>query len=135
MTSRFKLDSDQQEPIPQVEFPFVSLLVTGAHTEIVLTRGVGLHTILGMTIDVAVGETLDKAYSKLREYDHIYTDKQQIQSFVQEYNNDKDHEDKISSDYFDFLNTISDSTIAPGLFIERLAKFGDPSEYELPIGL
>ena len=54
---------------------------------------------------------------------------------MQEYNNDKDHEDKIPSDYFDFLNTISDSTIAPGLFIEILAKFGDPSEYELPIGL
>ncbi len=39
----------------------MTLLATGKHTEIVLNRGVGLHTILGMTIDVAMGHCLDKA--------------------------------------------------------------------------
>lgn len=43
------------EDIPLIEFPMVSLLATGKHTEIILTRGVGLHTILGMTIDIAIG--------------------------------------------------------------------------------
>ena len=49
----------------------ISLLVTGKHTEIVLTRGIGLHTILGLTIDVAVGGAFDKGYRKVREYDSV----------------------------------------------------------------
>ena len=51
-----------------LKFPYVSVLVTGKHTEIVLNRGVGLHTILGMTIDTAVGNTLDKAYRMFEKY-------------------------------------------------------------------
>ena len=43
-----------------VEFPFLSVLVTGKHTEIILTRGVGLHTILGFSLDIAVGTLLDR---------------------------------------------------------------------------
>lgn len=57
--------------MPLLKFPFVSLLVTGKHTEIILTRGVGLHTILGMTIDSAVGEGLDKAYLFFKKYVHV----------------------------------------------------------------
>ena len=44
----------------QSEFPFVSVLATGGHTEFVLTRCVGLHTITGFTIDIAVGTFLDR---------------------------------------------------------------------------
>lgn len=36
------------------------MLTTGGHTEIVLTRGVGLHTIMGMTIDMPLGNFLDR---------------------------------------------------------------------------
>jgi len=49
----------------------VSLLVTGKHTEIVLNRGVGLHTTLGITIDAAAGEIFDKASSLLLGYKNI----------------------------------------------------------------
>ena len=41
-------------------FPFVTLLVSGGHTMIVLTRGLGDHIILGSTIDDSVGEAFDK---------------------------------------------------------------------------
>ncbi len=41
------------------DFPYLSVLATGGHTEIILTRGVGLHTIMGMTIDLAIGNYLD----------------------------------------------------------------------------
>jgi N6-L-threonylcarbamoyladenine synthase len=41
------------------DFPYLSVLATGGHTEIILTRGVGLHTIMGITIDIAVGTFLD----------------------------------------------------------------------------
>ncbi len=44
--------------VPQ--FPFVTLLVSGGHTMIVLTRDLGDHTILGSTIDDSVGEAFDK---------------------------------------------------------------------------
>ena len=41
-------------------FPFLAILVTGGHTELVLTRGVGLHTIMSFTIDIAIGNYLDR---------------------------------------------------------------------------
>ncbi len=44
--------------IPQ--FPFVTLLVSGGHTMIVLSRNIGDHVILGSTIDDSVGEAFDK---------------------------------------------------------------------------
>ena len=56
----------------------MSLLVTGKHTEIVLTRGVGLHTILGMTIDSAIGECLDKAYMQFKKYYKVLKDEDNI---------------------------------------------------------
>jgi len=43
------------------DFPYLSVLATGGHTELVLTRGVGLHTIMGMTVDIAVGTFIDGA--------------------------------------------------------------------------
>ena len=46
--------------LKESEFPFLSVLVTGGHTEFVLTRGVGLHTIMGFTVDIAVGSYLDR---------------------------------------------------------------------------
>jgi len=61
--------------VPLLKFPYVSLLVTGKHTEIVLTRGVGLHTILGMTIDVAAGACLDKVSNLIIQMKDILKDK------------------------------------------------------------
>jgi tRNA A37 threonylcarbamoyltransferase TsaD len=43
-----------------VDFPFISVIATGAHTELILTRGVGLHTILGFDVDIAIGRMLDR---------------------------------------------------------------------------
>ena len=53
LTSRFATSTSCE--VPKVEFPYLSVLVTGKHTQIVLTRGVGMHTIMGMTKDNAVG--------------------------------------------------------------------------------
>ena len=53
------------------------MLITGKHTELVLTRGVGLHTILGLTIDIAVGNCVDKAAAKFKheQYQKTLKDK------------------------------------------------------------
>ena len=42
------------------EFPFVALLVSGGHTLLAEVRGIGEYTILGQTLDDAVGEAFDK---------------------------------------------------------------------------
>jgi len=47
------------EPAPPA-FPFLALLVSGGHTLIVRVEGVGRYTVLGESIDDAVGEAFDK---------------------------------------------------------------------------
>lgn len=42
------------------EFPFIALLVSGGHTLLAEVKGVGQYTILGETLDDAVGEAFDK---------------------------------------------------------------------------
>ncbi len=42
------------------EFPFVALLVSGGHTLLAHVKGVGDYSILGQTLDDAVGEAFDK---------------------------------------------------------------------------
>lgn len=50
---------DRGEPMPQ--FPFICLLVSGGHTQILLLRDYFDITVLGTTIDDAAGEAIDKA--------------------------------------------------------------------------
>jgi N6-L-threonylcarbamoyladenine synthase len=42
-------------------FPFVALLVSGGHTQLMRVDGVGLYELLGETIDDAAGEAFDKS--------------------------------------------------------------------------
>lgn len=42
-------------------FPFVALLVSGGHTQLMRVDGVGQYTLLGETIDDAAGEAFDKS--------------------------------------------------------------------------
>ena len=46
-------------------FPFVALLVSGGHTQLVDVRGVGQYHILGETLDDAAGEAFDKTAKML----------------------------------------------------------------------
>ena len=43
------------------QFPFVALLVSGGHTQLMDVQGVGQYTLLGETIDDAAGEAFDKS--------------------------------------------------------------------------
>ena len=42
-------------------FPFVALLVSGGHTQLMRVEGVGRYSLLGETIDDAAGEAFDKS--------------------------------------------------------------------------
>lgn len=48
-----------EDPAP--EFPFLALLVSGGHTLLVDVAGIGRYTVLGESLDDAVGEAFDKA--------------------------------------------------------------------------
>ena len=43
------------------EFPFIALLVSGGHTQLMRVDGVGRYQLLGETIDDAAGEAFDKS--------------------------------------------------------------------------
>lgn len=43
------------------EFPFVALLVSGGHTQLMRVDGIGRYTLLGETLDDAAGEAFDKS--------------------------------------------------------------------------
>ena len=46
-------------------FPFVALLVSGGHTQLVEVRGIGQYQLLGESLDDAAGEAFDKAAKML----------------------------------------------------------------------
>ena len=46
---------------PAPEFPFVALLVSGGHTQLMRVDSVGQYTLLGETLDDAAGEAFDKS--------------------------------------------------------------------------
>ncbi|MCW8399714.1 tRNA (adenosine(37)-N6)-threonylcarbamoyltransferase complex transferase subunit TsaD [Legionella sp. PATHC038] len=45
---------------PSLEFPFIALLVSGGHCQLVEVSDLGKYSILGDTLDDAVGEAFDK---------------------------------------------------------------------------
>ena len=45
---------------PRPEFPFVALLVSGGHTQLMRVDGIGRYELLGETVDDAAGEAFDK---------------------------------------------------------------------------
>jgi N6-L-threonylcarbamoyladenine synthase len=45
---------------PDIECPFLSLVVSGGHTAIYKVDGIGRYTCLGQTVDDAAGEAFDK---------------------------------------------------------------------------
>lgn len=50
-------------------FPFVALLVSGGHTQLIAVTGIGKYRLLGESIDDAVGEVFDKT-AKLLGFDY-----------------------------------------------------------------
>jgi N6-L-threonylcarbamoyladenine synthase len=50
---------------PRPGFPFVALLVSGGHTQLMSVAAVGQYTLLGETVDDAAGEAFDKTASLL----------------------------------------------------------------------
>lgn len=52
-------------PSRELRYPFLSLLISGGHTQIVLAKANGVYEVVGETVDDAAGEALDKAAKML----------------------------------------------------------------------
>jgi N6-L-threonylcarbamoyladenine synthase len=91
LLSSFAKNSKGKGTIRSIDFPFLGLLVSGGHTQLVVMRDFGKYELLGETLDDAVGEAFDKV-SKMLELGY-----------------------------------------PGGPIIERLAKGGDETAYNLPI--
>ncbi len=50
---------------PTLELPFISLVVSGGHTQLVFVKQIGQYQILGKTLDDAAGEAFDKVAKML----------------------------------------------------------------------
>jgi N6-L-threonylcarbamoyladenine synthase len=51
------------------EFPFVALLVSGGHSQLVDVKGIGQYTVIGESVDDAAGEAFDKV-AKMLDLDY-----------------------------------------------------------------
>jgi len=51
------------------EFPFIALLVSGGHTQLVSVKGIGNYQLLGESLDDAAGEAFDKT-AKMLDLDY-----------------------------------------------------------------
>lgn len=69
-----------------LEFPYLLLLTSGGHTQIILVKSVGNYEILGSTIDDAAGEAFDKT-AKLLEVG--YPGGPAIEKLIEEYAGDE----------------------------------------------
>ena len=50
---------------PRPDFPFIALLVSGGHTQLMQVQAIGHYGLLGETVDDAAGEAFDKTASLL----------------------------------------------------------------------
>ncbi|KAI1267093.1 glycoprotease family-domain-containing protein [Xylariaceae sp. FL1019] len=62
------------EPAPQPEFPFLSLLVSGGHTMLVRSQSINDHAILATSLNIAVGDMIDKCARMILPPDVLSTD-------------------------------------------------------------
>jgi N6-L-threonylcarbamoyladenine synthase len=59
------VQNSKGNPRRELQYPFLSLLISGGHTQIVLATENGKYEIVGETVDDSAGEALDKAAKML----------------------------------------------------------------------
>jgi len=50
---------------PEIQFPFLTLLVSGGHTQLIASKKLGEYHLLGESVDDAIGEAFDKTAKML----------------------------------------------------------------------
>ncbi len=52
--------NSQADPLTEINFPALGILISGGHTQIIYVKGFGKYEIIGETLDDALGEAYDK---------------------------------------------------------------------------
>lgn len=65
------LESGASDVDAALPFPYLVVLVSGGHSQLVLAKRVGEYVILGRTLDDSLGEAFDKAARMLRVWLHV----------------------------------------------------------------
>jgi N6-L-threonylcarbamoyladenine synthase len=55
-----KSEGGLQHFSPKIQYPYLALLASGGHTSLLLVRGMGDYSVIGATLDDALGESFDK---------------------------------------------------------------------------
>ncbi len=55
------VQNSKGNPVREFDFPYLALLISGGHTELVLFKSYFDYEIIGQTVDDAAGEAIDKA--------------------------------------------------------------------------
>jgi tRNA A37 threonylcarbamoyltransferase TsaD len=115
-------------------FPFLTLASTNDNTELILSQGVGDHTILGFSLDNTASLVLEKfsidVYQSLREIDLKNGNlKNQISQFVTLYN-EKNPDHAIPEGFYDSIIDLRGANL-----VEKLARYGNPTKFEMPTPL
>lgn len=65
LTPRLSAAAADNAEMDQVQFPYLLMLVSGGHCQILLAHGVGKYEMLGQTLDDSAGEAFDKVSKML----------------------------------------------------------------------
>lgn len=65
LTPRLSSRTADNAEIQQVQFPYLLMLVSGGHCQILLVHGVGKYELIGETLDDSAGEAFDKVSKML----------------------------------------------------------------------
>ncbi|MCX7940815.1 MAG: tRNA (adenosine(37)-N6)-threonylcarbamoyltransferase complex transferase subunit TsaD [Endomicrobia bacterium] len=95
----------------KIKFPFVSLIISGGHTELSIVESYTERKVLGQTRDDAVGESFDKI-AKLLSFSIKKESKQRKNAKL--------------------LSLLKKFTYPGGPVVEKLAKYGDPKAINFP---
>ncbi|KAI5949169.1 QRI7 [Candida theae] len=80
LLTSFLPQQSQQSQLPPPRFPFLSLLCSGGHTMLVLSKSISEHEIIINVSDIAVGDSLDKCARELGMYGNMLG--RELESFI-----------------------------------------------------
>eukprot|EP01138_Halocafeteria_seosinensis_P007536 gb/GECG01007703.1/.p1 GENE.gb/GECG01007703.1/~~gb/GECG01007703.1/.p1 ORF type:complete len:532 (+),score=47.58 gb/GECG01007703.1/:1-1596(+) len=131
---------------PTITYPFLTMLISGGHTMIVLVEALGNYQVLASTLDDSIGEAIDKAARVLRVgiHQHHLISTSHYDHSKEELAKARGAEGRNDNRFDNFFPTFSsklpDSYDPPvtthyGVLLEKLAAFGNPHSFDMKVPL
>ncbi|CAI2361490.1 unnamed protein product [Moneuplotes crassus] len=120
-----------KEGKPSMRLPYFNVVASNNLTQLAYTKDVGKHRIFGTTIDIGLGNCLDKIYVKgfraYPEFAKVLNNKELQEEYL---NYCLKNGIRVTPNDFDFLKN---EDPYGGQFIENLAKLGNPFEFKYTV--